>query len=566
MARLIENKNNGIITEEMNLDEYRIIGKILELLSSQQDLENSLQLICNLLPEAYQQHEYVYARIIFDDNEFTSKNFTETTFLKSKDFEIPNDKKGVIQLFFHHQIVDHAEEKPFSDDNPFLNHVSALVAGSISRTQLKDLHYKIKERLKELTGINLTTRTLKDGQSLEESLQKVCSLLPEAWQYPEHTAVRITYGKKVFVSTEFKETPWTQKQTFEAPRNKKGLIEIFYLKEFPQEDEGPFLKEERNLLINLANIIAGSATRDVLDKLSFENRERLKELKGINLTSQIIAEGKSLEETLQEICILLPKAWQYPNFTVARIRFEGKVYCSRKFSVTRWMQKESFVTIDNKKGTIEISYLKEFPQEYEGPFLKEERQLLINIAKLICGYINNLKGREIYSRASFKPAISHKAEEYRKSLVKDKQPLQLFFNKQIIDKYIYFDMMKFKIKEILFVATLYDAFILENEGHFFEQFMGEIYLYSLFSLPRITGVTSQKEAMELLETTPIDLVILMVGIDQHSPIELSKKIKKRKPDIPIYLLLNQKSNIQYFEDFLPSSTTIDKLFVWNGDS
>ncbi|HJX71541.1 MAG TPA: hypothetical protein VJ346_06305, partial [Bacteroidales bacterium] len=152
MARLIEKKNNGIITEEMNLDEYRIIGKILELLSSQQDLENSLQLICNLLPEAYQQHENVYARILFDDNEYTSKNFTETTFLKSKDFEIPNDKKGVIQLFFHHQYVGYAEKKPFSDDNPFLNHVSALVAGAISRTQLKDLHYKIKERLKELTG------------------------------------------------------------------------------------------------------------------------------------------------------------------------------------------------------------------------------------------------------------------------------------------------------------------------------------------------------------------------------------------------------------------------------
>ena len=51
-------------------------------------------------------------------------------------------------------------------------------------------------------------------------------------------------------------------------------------------------------------------------------------------------------------------------------------------------------------------------------------------------------------------------------------------------------MMKYKVKEILFVATLYDAFILEKEDSFFEQFMGIIYQYSLFSLPRITGVTS----------------------------------------------------------------------------
>jgi hypothetical protein len=694
MARLTENNHAGTTTAEMHPDEYRIIVKILELLSSDLDVDNSLQPVCSLLPEVYPQPENVFARIVFDNNEYTSKNFTETAFLKRKGFEIPNDKKGVIELFFNKDFIDQADKKFLSDEDPFLNYVSTLVAGAISKSQLKDLHYDIKERLKELMGINFTTRILKNGQTLEESLQEICSFLPEAWQYPEytvarikyenkiftsknftetkwcqkqffetpdnkkglievfylkafpdedegpflkeernlidnlaalisgsvsknnlqvllaqnterlkelhglnqtssilkenrtleeslqlicsilpdawqypgHTVARITYEKKVFISPNFKETPWTQKQTFEAPKNKKGLIEIFYLKEFPQEDEGPFLKEERNLLINLANLIAGSATRDILNKLLFENKERLKELKGINLTSQIIAEGKSLEETLQEICSILPKAWQYPNCTVARIKFEGKVFCSSKFKVTQWMQKENFVTIDNKKGSIEIFYLKEFPQDYEGPFLKEERQLLINIAKLISGYINNLKGREIYNKALFKPTEFHKAEEYRKSLVKDKQPLQLFFNKQIIDKYIYFDMMKYKVKEILFIATLYDAFILENEDHFFEQFMGEIYQYSLFSLPRITGVTSPKEALELLETTPFDLIILMAGIDQSYPVELSKRIKKRKPDIPIYLLLNQKSNIQFFEETLPVSKTIDKLFVWNGDS
>jgi hypothetical protein len=694
MAAIQENKNNISITEESGHPVYRVIGKILEIFSSEHDLDHSLQLTCNLLPEVYPQSEDVYARIVFDGNEYTSRNFTVTKFLKKKNFEIPNDKKGVIELFFHPQYAGHTEKKPLSDKNFSLDHIASILTGAISRTQLKDLHYNIKERLKELMGINFTTKILKDRQTLEESLQEICSFLPEAWQYPEstvarisyenkvftsknftetqwsqkqsfetpdnrkgwieifylkafpdedegpflkeernlidnlaalisgsvsrnnlqvllaqnterlkelhglnqtsailkenrtleeslqlicsilpdawqypeYTVARITFEKQVFVSANFRETPWTQKQAIEAPKNKKGLIEVFYLKEFPPEDEGPFLKEERNLLINLANLIAGSAIKEVFDRLLFENRERLKELKGINLTSEIIAAGKSLEETLQEISRILPKAWQYPNFTAARIRFEGKVYCSRKFKSTRWLQKENFVTIDNKKGTIEIYYLKEFPQEDEGPFLKEERQLLINIAKLISGYVNNLKGREIYRRTMFKPVVSYKAEEYRKSLIKDKQPLQLFFNKQIIDKYIYFDMMKYKIKEILFVATLYDAFILENEDHFFEQFMGEIYQYSLFSLPRITGVTSAKEAMDLLETTSFDLVILMAGIDQHYPLELGKKIKKKKPDTPIYLLLNQKSNIQYFEDIVPTSKIIDKLFVWNGDS
>ena len=53
------------------------------------------------------------------------------------------------------------------------------------------------------------------------------------------------------------------------------------------------------------------------ERLLHERQERLKELACINQTNQIIREGKSLEETLHQICLLLPRAWQYPDFTVA---------------------------------------------------------------------------------------------------------------------------------------------------------------------------------------------------------------------------------------------------------
>jgi hypothetical protein len=127
-------------------------------------------------------------------------------------------------------------------------------------------------------------------------------------------------------------------------------------------------------------------------------------------------------------------------------------------------------------------------------------------------------------------------------------------------------MMKFKVKEILFVATLYDAFIIEKENSVFERFMGIIYQYSLFSLPRITGVTSSEEALSLVEGSQFDLVILMVGLDKDTPIEISKKIKDRAPSLPIYMLINHKSNIKYFESLIPTIKTIDRLFVWSGNS
>jgi hypothetical protein len=548
------------------LKELSGINRVTDAFNRGMTLEQSLQEICSFLPEAWQYPEYTVAQIAFENKIFRSANFRTTPWLQSQQFETPDGKKGSIEIYYLKEFPSSFEGPFLKEERSLIDNLAAFISGSASKNALQKLLLENTERLKELRGINQTSQILKQGKSIEESLQIICSVLPDAWQYPEYTAVKIQYEDRTFVSRDFKETKWVQRQTFEAPGGKNGVIEVFYLKEFPSIYEGPFLQEERNLLVNLANLIAGSATRDIFNKLSYDNRERLKELKGINQTSQIIAEGKSMDETLQEICSILPKSWQFPKYTVARINFEEKSYTSKDFIETPWLQKEHFVTIDNKNGSIEIFYLKEFPTFYEGPFLKEERHLLVNIAKLISGYINDFKGRDIYRKNIISEKSKYAPADYRESLVRNKQPLQLFFNKQILDKYIYLDMMKYKVKEILFVATLYDAYTLQTEDNFFERFMGEIYQYSLFSLPRITGVTSSDEAMELLDTKQFDVAILMVGIDRQSPVILSKKIKQKRPNLLVYMLLNQKSHIQYFEELVPIVKSIDKVFIWNGDA
>ena len=131
------------------------------------------------------------------------------------------------------------------------------------------------------------------------------------------------------------------------------------------------------------------------NRLMHDQQERLKELACINRTTAILKEGKPIEESLQQIVLLLPAAWQYPEYTVARIRFAGKEFESVGFHETNWRMVQEFVTIDEEKGSIEIFYTTEFNQEYEGPFLKEERDLIQNIASLLTGYINSYKARDI---------------------------------------------------------------------------------------------------------------------------------------------------------------------------
>ncbi|MBN1952916.1 MAG: hypothetical protein JW801_17055 [Bacteroidales bacterium] len=548
------------------LKELEGLRRTTDIINQEIDLEESLQKICMVLPEAWQYPEHTAAIITYDNKVFKSKKFKETPWLLRRSFETPDKKSGAIEIYYLKEFPQ-AFEGPFlEEEKSLLDNLVAIISGTASKKLLSQLLLQNTERLKELQGINQTTLILKQGKSIEESLQIICSVLPEAWQYPEYTAVRIIFEKKVFCSQNFAESPWVQRQEFEAPGRKKGLIEIYYLKEFPRADEGPFLKEERNLLINLSNLIAGSAAREVFAKLLSENKERIKELRAINHTSQIIAKGFPKEETLQQICSLLPKSWQYPKYTAIRIRYHGMEFTSSEFRDTVWSQKENFITVDNKKGSIEVFYLKEFQKAYEGPFLKEERNLLINISKLISGYLNDILGREYVRKNLQERQEKVKSTAYRESLIKNKDPLQLFFNKQILDKYIYLDMMKFKVKEILFVATLYDSFTLQTEESFFEQFMGEIYQYSLFSLPRITAVTSSEEALDLLEKVHFDMVILMSGLDRETPVKLSQQIKEKQSSLRVFLLINQKADISYFEELVPRINSIDKLFIWNGHS
>jgi hypothetical protein len=299
-------------------------------------------------------------------------------------------------------------------------------------------------------------------------------------------------------------------------------------------------------------------------QLRAENIERLKELAAINRTTQIIKEAKSVEETLRQICMILPPAWQYPQFTAARILFDGKEYSSSEFKATSWVQRQKFETIDNKVGYIEVYYLKEFPSLDEGPFLLEERHLIENLANMITGYINSLLARTVIKPKST-PADTNKADATQPT-VTSRQLLQRFINKTNEDRDIYHDLMPFKVKEILLVANLYDAYSIEREGRFSEHVLGEYHTLNLTSIPRITGVSGIDEAMDILRTRHFDLIIMMMGADQYTPIGLSAKVKREYPYIPVFLLLNNNADLALIAEDENVLRHIDKVFIWNGES
>ncbi len=434
---------------------------------------------------------------------------------------------------------------------------------SYTPEDLSKLAHENRERLKELDTINKTNEVLREEHPVEESLQKVVSILPDGWQYPEQTVARIIYEGEKYVSPYFEESQWVQKQIFETIDNKKGSVEVFYLKEYPELDEGPFLQEERNLINNIAVMIRGYLNSVMGMETSRQTTERLKELACINQTTAILRQGKPIEESLQQIALLLPRAWQYPEFTVARIKWKDKKFTTSNFEETQWKLSQEFETIDNKDGVIEVFYLKSFPTIDEGPFLREERHLIENLASMIAGHINSVEGKTILTKTRDKTKPAPKSDQDDSPR---KQLLQKFLNKNNMARDIYHDLMMFKVKEILLVANLYDAYSIEREGRFTEHVLDEYHQLNLTSVPRITGVSSPEEVFEQLQAKHFDLIIMMVGSDKKLPVELSKDVKEEYPYIPVYFLLNNNRDIKYFEDRRGENLTIDRVFAWNGNS
>lgn len=304
-------------------------------------------------------------------------------------------------------------------------------------------------------------------------------------------------------------------------------------------------------------------------KLQAENEERLKELSCINRTSSIIKEGKSIEETFQQIVLLLPKAWQYPDFTVAAITYNGERFITPGFKESEWKQEQSFVSIDGEEGKIEIYYTSAFPNYFEGPFLQEERDLINNLANMLGGFINSHKAREIIRSKKTGQAYSlnnHHEVPDLQHVDSSRQLLQKFLNKYNADRDMLHDLMPFKVKEILLVASLYDAYSIEKEGRFSDHILGEYHQLNLTSLPRVTGVSNSEEAMEQLKEKHFDLVILMMGVDKRTPVKLSRVLKKAYPYIPVFLLLNNNADLEALHEMRTALRNIDKTFIWNGDS
>ena len=134
------------------------------------------------------------------------------------------------------------------------------------------------------------------------------------------------------------------------------------------------------------------------------------------------------------------------------------------------------------------------------------------------------------------------------------------------DRDIFQELMPTKVKEILLLATLYDSYSIVREGQFTDKIFGEFLQLNLYTYPRFTSANSEEEALRMIKTRDFELVIIMVGVDKSIPILAADAIYKIKPQVPILLLVNNNGDLRYFQTSSTKIESIDRVFVWNGNS
>ncbi len=98
-------------------------------------------------------------------------------------------------------------------------------------------------------------------------------------------------------------------------------------------------------------------------------------------------------------------------------------------------------------------------------------------------------------------------------------------------------LMRHRVNEILLVSSLYDSFILEEDGRLYEMILSEYIDLNLSHAPGLTRASSGEEAIRMAgEEARLDLIITTMNLGDMNAFELARKVREVGLKTPAILL------------------------------
>ena len=170
-----------------------------------------------------------------------------------------------------------------------------------------------------------------------------------------------------------------------------GLLSVSIPRELVSDDVEQALVEEiaEDIAYGLYRIRQERIHQRADDAL----KERVKELNYLFSFSRIIERpGVTLDEILQEGVSSLPAAMQYPDKTCARLRLDQQVFQTDNFRKTPWRFATDVIVDGRASGALEVYLSEALPEKPQDPFLKEETDLIIAVARRMGRTIERRQG------------------------------------------------------------------------------------------------------------------------------------------------------------------------------
>ena len=127
------------------------------------------------------------------------------------------------------------------------------------------------------------------------------------------------------------------------------------------------------------------------------------------------------------------------------------------------------------------------------------------------------------------------------------------------------DLMRHRVRDILLVSSLYDSYILSEDGSFYESLLSEYVGFGLTQIPQITRVSNGAAAIELAGgPNRFDLIITSLHLGDMHALDLSRRLRELGVVAPIVVLTYDTRELNELVDS-GGATQFDKVFIWQGE-
>ncbi|HVP11523.1 MAG TPA: PEP/pyruvate-binding domain-containing protein [Phycisphaerae bacterium] len=122
-----------------------------------------------------------------------------------------------------------------------------------------------------------------------------------------------------------------------------------------------------------------------------------------------------------------------------------------------------------------------------------------------------------------------------------------------------------RVQDVLLVCSLYESFILEEDGLVADLILSKYQELNLSHAPQVSHVSTGEQALRLIKDRHFDLVITMTRLgDMEVPV-FAAAVKCIKPELTVIVLTDDPREVAPYSS-IEKRGAIDRFFMWYGDA